>query len=208
MTVVLFDFDGTIADTFDAVLRIADRLAQEFDFKPVTLDEVHQLQQLSAREAIRKVGISPLRLPFLLRRFRIELNQEIGQLKPIPGIPEALKALKHQGHQLGIVTSNSRQNVRTFLEAQGLQSLFDFVASEATLFGKGRAIRLVLQRNHLSSAAAIYVGDEARDIEAARKIGMRVIAVSWGFNVKAALEAQHPDYLVHEPWELVKVLEP
>lgn len=207
VTVIIFDFDGTIADTFETVLKIINRLAKEFGLKPLDSEDVKRYQNLSSREVIKQSEISVVRLPFLLRRLKAELHQEIHQLKLIPGMREALIALKQQGNQLGIVTSNSPENVAIFLESHNLKELFDFTYSGTTIFGKSRVIRRILQQRRLDPRSVVYVGDETRDIEAARTIAVKVVAVSWGFNSSKALVNQQPDYLVNRPDELVEVIE-
>ena len=203
MKVIIFDFDGTIADSFNAVLRISNRLAAEFGYPSTSPEAADQLKHLSSREILRRSNVALWKLPFLVRRFQIELNREICQLHSIAGIKEALLALKQQGDQLGIVTSNSKENVAEFLTAQGWDNLFDFVDTGLTLFGKGRIIQRILKQHNLPRELAIYVGDETRDIEAARKIAIPVIAVSWGFNSKQALATHAPDALIDRPSELV-----
>ena len=200
---IIFDFDGTIADSFDTVFAISNRLADEFGFPITPLEDVDAWKNLSSQEILRRSNVPFVKLPFLLRRLRFELNQEIAGLQPIAGIKEALLELKRQGHHLGIVTSNSRQNVIAFLAAQDMREVFDFVDSGLTLFGKGRIIQKILRHNRIDPATAIYVGDETRDVEAARKIGIKVIAVCWGFNSCKVLGAQQPDFLITNPAELV-----
>lgn len=206
MKEIIFDFDGTIADTFDVVLSISNCLASEFGYPPVQPEEVKHLKNLTSREILKQSGVSLLKLPFLLRRLRVELNREICRLGPIAGIREVLQELKDGGNHLGIVTSNSRENVIAFLEAQQMADLFDFVGSGLTLFGKGRIIQQIIKQQKLDPAIVTYVGDETRDIEAARKIGIRVIAVSWGFNSSQILAEHRPDFLIHRPAELLEVL--
>ena len=200
--IIIFDFDGTIADSFDTVLAISNRLAAEFGYPITSLEDANALKNLSSREILKQSNVPFFKLPFLLRRLRVELNREIARLQPIPGIKEALLELKQQGHHLGIVTSNSKENVIAFLDAQNMRDLFDFIDSGLTIFGKGRIIQQILRQKQIDPATAIYVGDETRDVEAARKIGIKVIAVCWGFNSCTVLAAQKPDSLVHKPAEL------
>jgi HAD superfamily hydrolase (TIGR01549 family) len=206
--VIIFDFDGTIADSFDTVLGIVNRLALEFGFEPFNLDEVKQLRNLNSREIVRQSQsrISVFRLVLLLRRLKAEVNREIRRLQPIDGMTETLWALKQRGDRLGIVTSNSYENVSAFLETHGLKDWFEFIYTGTTIFGKGKVLRRVLRDNTLNAAALIYVGDETRDIEAAKKTGIRVVAVSWGFNSKEILAEQHPDFLIQYPHQLVEVI--
>lgn len=208
MITLIFDFDGTIADSFATVLTIANRLAAEFGFPHTSPDQVNELQHLSSREIVRRSGVSVIRLPFLLRRLRSELNQEIAHLRPIEAMPEVLWSLRLQGYRLGIVTSNSKENVTAFLAGQGLDDAFDFIDSELTLFGKGRVIRRALRQHRLQPSEVVYIGDETRDIEAARNVGIPVIAVSWGFNSAQALAAEQPDALIGHPHELLERFPP
>lgn len=203
--VILFDFDGTIADTLDAIVSITNRLAGEFGYKPSSQDDLAQLKNLNPRAIIKLSGISIFKLPFLIRRVKAELNNEIQGLSPITGIKEALIELKNQGNKLGIITSNSQENVMAFLLKNNLQCLFDFIYS-ATTFGKNKVITKLLRQENLKFEDVIYVGDEIRDIEAARKSQIKAIAVSWGFNSKEVLAEQNPDFLIHQPNELIDVI--
>lgn len=206
VAVIIFDFDGTIADSFDAVLQITNRLAREFGYAPASPEEIKRYQNLNSREILRQSQIPFYQLPFLLRRLKQEMRQDIDTLKPIGGIREALLTIKAQGHTLGIVTSNTEENVRRFLRSHQLDPIFDFLHSGVTLFGKGRTIQRLLRQNHLNPDSVVYVGDETRDIEAARAIKIRVIAVGWGFNSALALSEAQPDDLVLCPQDLVQAI--
>ena len=206
MNVILFDFDGTIADTFETILAIGNRLANEFGYEPADPSEVRQLRNLNTRQIIRQAKVPVFKLPAILHRLQAELRIEIHQSYPIQGIEFALKRLKQQGHQLGIVTSNSAENVTLFLQKHRLEILFDFVCSGASLFGKSRIIRRLCKERAFVPEAVIYVGDETRDIEAARKLKIKVVAVSWGFNSGQILAAYKPDTLVHQPQDLVEAI--
>ncbi|PJF23811.1 MAG: carotenoid oxygenase, partial [Phototrophicales bacterium] len=122
---------------------------------------------LSSREIIRQSNIPMFRLPLLLRRLKVEMSQEINQLQPIAGIQAALVQLQQQGHRLGIVTSNTADNVVAFLRNHQMEGLFDDIQPGVALFGKGRSIRRIARQRQLDPASMVYVGDETRDIEAA-----------------------------------------
>ncbi|MFB2980783.1 HAD-IA family hydrolase [Microseira sp. BLCC-F43] len=203
---IIFDFDGTVADTFDTIVAISNRLALEFGYKQAAPEEIEQIRNLSSREIIRQSGVSIFKLPFILRRLKNELNNEISRLNPLPGIDEALSELKMQGYRLGIITSNDRENVMLFMEKNKLQELFDFIYSGANIFGKSRVINRFLKQANLTPEEVIYVGDETRDIEAAKRSQIKMIAVSWGFNSKTVLAEHNPDFLIHHPNELIQVI--
>lgn len=207
LKVIIFDFDGTVADTFDAIVRISNQLALEFGYKQASPEEIVHIKSLSSRQIIQQSGVSVFKLPFILQKLKSELNNEIHYLKPIPGIREALLEIKNKGNHLGIITSNARENVILFLQKNDLEGVFDFIYSEARIFGKSRAINQFIKRAKLKPTEVIYVGDETRDIEAAKRSHIKMIAVTWGFNSKKVLQEHHPDFLIHHPQQLVEVID-
>ncbi len=204
--VVIFDFDGTLADTLETLLAITNRLAVEFGYPSVDENAVRQLQHLSSRDIIRQTQIPIFKIPFLLRRLKADLHREIHTISPFPGIAESLYEIHSHGHTLGIVTSNSTDNVNAFLETHQLARFFDFVHSGTTIFGKHRIIRRTLKQKGFSEEHVLYVGDETRDIESAARIPVAIAAVTWGFNTRQILAQYQPDYLVDDPRELVQIV--
>lgn len=205
--VIIFDFDGTIADTVDALVSIANRLAIEFGYVQITPDQLTHLRNLSSREIIKYSGISLFKIPFLVKKVKAELKDKIQELQPITGMKESLIELKDYGYQLGIITSNSKDNVTAFLTINELDNLFNFIYSGVTIFGKTTIINNVLKQKQLKPETVIYVGDETRDIEASKKANIKVIAVTWGFNSPEILAKQNPNFVIHHPSELLQVIQ-
>lgn len=205
--VIIFDFDGTIADSHDLLLEITNRLSSEFGYQPVDPEDLLQLKNLSSKEIVDRSKISIFKLPFLLRRVKSEVNRQIVLLKPIPGIEKSLVELNDRGYQLGIITSNTKDNVIAFLENNNLENLFDFVSATSSIFGKHKAIKRFLLQNQIATHQAIYVGDETRDINAAKASNVKVIAVGWGFNSSQVLAQFNPDFSIERPEQLVNAIE-
>lgn len=204
--VIIFDFDGTIADTLDAIVSITNRLAEEFGYKQTSQEDLAILRNLTSRQIIKQSGVSIFKIPFLIKKVKAELNNEIQELSAFIGIKKAFIELKSQGNRLGIVTSNSKENVTAFLHKNGLQELFDFIYSAPTIFGKSKVINRIVKTENIKLEDVIYVGDETRDIEAAKKTHIKAIAVTWGFNSKEVLAEQNPDFLIHKPNELIEAI--
>ena len=203
--VIIFDFDGTLADTIDILLSITNRLSAEYGFKSATKEELAQLRNLNSWQILQYSGISLFKFPLLIRRLKADLHSEIPHIQFFPGIKEVLLELKRRGFQLGIITSNSRENVGTSLEKNGLQGIFTFIYSGST-FGKHKVINKWLRTENINPEQVVYVGDEIRDIDAAKKTGIKVIAVGWGFNSQEALAAHNPDFLIERPQELIEIM--
>ena len=201
--VIIFDFDGTIADTYQAVVAIANGLSSEFGYKPLDAEAQQLLKNLSSKEIIKQSEISWFKLSFLVRRMQKELGKQVSNLQPISGMPELLTELKQQNCTLGIITSNAKENVVAFLKKQNIAHLFDFIYSGATLFGKHRIINKVVKKYQFSKRSVFYVGDETRDIRSAQKSQVSVIAVTWGFNSDTILNQYQPDFLVDDPAKIL-----
>jgi HAD superfamily hydrolase (TIGR01549 family) len=202
---LIFDFDGTIADTMVAIVRLANKYNATLGIPPLDQDEIEAMRGMSSREILKKHRIPLAKLPYLLLHYQRELGQEIDKLGLFPGVREVLLELKALGVKLGILTSNSTENVEKFLQAREIE-VFDFVHSERNLFGKTRALKHVLKEEDVRKDDVIYVGDEARDIEACRRANVPVIAVSWGFQRRDFLADQGPTYIVDSPDEILEIV--
>jgi phosphoglycolate phosphatase len=198
---IVFDFDGTLADTLGTLMAITNRLAPEFGYPQIDDRQLADLQYLSSWEIIKLSRVSLWKIPFLLRRVKEEFQQEVVNVKLFPGITDVLASLRGQGYRLGIVSSNSETNIRCLLRQYQIEHLFEFVATAHT-FGKGGAIAKMLKSHNMSRSEAIYVGDEIRDIHAARSIGIKIVSVGWGFNHPTALMNQQPDLFITKPQAL------
>lgn len=204
--VIIFDFDGTIADSLETLVNISNRLAVQFGYKQTSLAELTQIQNLTSREIIKQSGISIFKVPFLLKKVKAELSLEIRALSLFPGMKEALIELYELGHKLVIISSNSKSNILAFLDYNNLADIFYYIYSGSTIFGKDKVINKFIKQENIDINDVIYVGDETRDIESAKKSQVIAIAVSWGFNTKEVLIKQNPDYLIEQPSELIDIL--
>ncbi|NEP46068.1 MAG: HAD hydrolase-like protein, partial [Okeania sp. SIO2H7] len=157
---IIFDFDGTLADTFELIVSITNRLSPKFGYQPVAEEDIAKLQNLSSRDIIRQSGISYLKIPFLIRRLRNQLKNRIAEVNLFPGIKELILDLKSEGYSVGIITSNSLDNVKKLMALNGLENSFDFIYSVGRLFGKHKAIASLLKREKLNPETVFYVGDE------------------------------------------------
>lgn len=151
------------------------------------------------------MGISIFKLPIVARKIRFEMNKEIVNLKTVVDLKDTLVHLKENGCTLGILTTNSRENVTEFLKKNDLE-LFDFVYSGRAVFGKSRLLKKLMKEKKIPHEDPIYVGDEIRDVEAAKKAGIKVIGVAWGYNTKNALSKSNPDHIVEKPEELKSII--
>jgi phosphoglycolate phosphatase len=188
---VIFDFDGTIADSFPWFLSELNGVAARWRFRPVAAGEEPLLRSMSAREILRHLRVAGWKLPLVARDLRRRMAADIEHIRPFPGVEEALRALSGAGVRLGLATSNGLANVRAVLGDQTL-ALMDLIETGASVHGKGGRLRRMLRAAGLRAGQVLYVGDEIRDAEAARAAGIAFAAVSWGYNSAEALRQVGP----------------
>ena len=116
-----------------------------------------------------------------------------------------LKKLDQAGYKIAIISSNSEDNIKEFLKAEGIDCIED-VFSSTSLFGKDKVINKFLNKHQVDASEVIYVGDEERDIISCKKIGVDVIWVSWGFDLLEVARKHEPDYIVNQPSEILEIV--
>ncbi len=143
----------------------------------------------------------------LFLKGRRRMRHAIKHLRPHAGIPEIIRKLHSEGHELFILSNNSLQNVHHFLHEQKIHKYFLEIYGGVGILGKARGLKRLLKDHKFDLDQAVYVGDELRDIEAAKAIGLRVIAVTWGFAQADKLRANHPTAIADTPAQLMRILE-
>lgn len=198
---LIFDFDGTLADTAERFREILSELARKFGFRQVDDAELEALRSCPTREVVRRLGVPTWKLPLLARHARQLGEKHADQVKLFPEVPGLLERLDRAGVQLAVVSSGSERAVRRVLERHGVESL-RHLACGAGLFGKARKFRRVLRRTGVAPGRALSIGDESRDLEAARATGVAAGAVAWGYADRELLESLGPDFLFEKLQEI------
>ncbi|WP_010215896.1 HAD hydrolase-like protein [Sphingomonas sp. PAMC 26621] len=201
---VIFDFDGTLADSGDWFLSTVDHLADRFKFRRVSADEVESLRGKSTREVIRLLGIPRWKLPAMARYLHALLAQQTDRIALFDGIVPLLDELRDGGVRLALVTSNAEHNARAILGPT--VAAFDWLECGASLFGKARCYRRVLRRSGMLRGEVLSIGDETRDIVAARKVGIVAGSVLWGYARPDALLAMRPDLAFETPAQIAALV--
>lgn len=202
---IIFDFDGTIADTLEHTRCIYNQLASDYSLRRVEAHEMELLRDFSLSELLKHLDISKLRVPSLLSRGTALLRERIAEIPIIPGIAAVIPELRSRTETFGILTSNATENVHLFLDTHGLREHFTFVSSTSKLTGKAKHLKAIRKTFSLRPEEMLYVGDEIRDVKASHKAGIAVAAVSWGFNSRQALHACDPTHLIDEPHHLLEL---
>lgn len=207
MANVIFDFDGTIADTFPLVVDVSYKLAP--GTKRLPSRKIDRLRELPLLTAMRRLGIAYWYMPILMLFVRRRMTPRMAEVPPCDGVVPMLRALQDAGHRMYVLTSNYRENVQIFLKHHKMERFFGEVGTVyyASTGVKTRAIKKMLKRNMLDPKESYYVGNEALDVEAADRAGIKGVATTWGGFNEAALRKVKPFAIIDKPTELVRLLQ-
>jgi len=197
---VIFDFDGTLADTMMIVAKSVNQHAEKFGYRKIDLSLIRDKRAIDVIK--QDMGISLWKVPYLIWRGKKIIQKELQQAKLFPGVMEMIQALQEK-YMVAILTSNRKDTVQHVLDKHKVKipSIYS-----SGLFRKHRSLQNILDKLDLQPDEVIYVGDELRDIEACRKVGIKIISVSWGYNSPQALREAGADFIAGQPEDVVKIM--
>ncbi|MEM7510240.1 MAG: HAD-IA family hydrolase [Bacteroidota bacterium] len=204
---LVFDFDGTIANTPIIAMRIVNELSEEFGFREISAEEFGALKEKKIPEIKKLTGISWWRVPTLINRAREQFKFHIKDVPPVEEMQEVISTLHDRGYQLGILTSNTKEAVTSFLNLHKIDHI-EFIKASKSLFGKGKDLKKIRKKNGFKKSEVVMIGDEVRDIKAAREADVDAVAVTWGFHSRKTLEKEAPTHTVKTPQELLELFPP
>jgi len=207
---VIFDFDGTIADTLPFSFQKFLEIAKLFQIDDLTDRQIiNEIRSKSYQELLQgSFKKAWLKLPFIvymIKNMQKELEKEIEKIKLFPGIKRVLGDLKKNGYKLAIISSNRKESIDKFIKYNNID-MFDFIHGKTDLFGKADYLEKFVKDFKLKKSEVIYIGDEIRDVEACHKVGIKMIGVSWGLHTVEALKKNGVDYIANKPMDIMKII--
>ena len=203
---VAFDFDGVLADSADWMLETLPGLCETFGLARLSRDEIEALRGAPTREVVRALRVPAWKIPLIARRLRRLSEAAASGIAVFPGTPDLLRRLKQLGATTAVVSSNSAETVRAVLGPEVIGSI-DHLDCGVGLFGKATRLRRLARRAAIDPAAAVYVGDETRDVEAASRAGFASAAAAWGYATREVLADSRPTVVADSVHALAEWLE-
>lgn len=207
MPYLLFDFDGTIADSVKPLFNLLNRLAPRFGKEPVSWQEFEKIKEMELAKIAKYLKIPKLKIFMAMPTVLKEYRSIINELQLFPGIRVLLEKLSDSGVPYALLSSNRDENLTDFLQKHELHG-FEWVEGTDGVLAKQRSLQRLIHRHKLNKDSLYYIGDEMRDIEAARACQIKVISVSWGLHSRELLSTAKPDFLVDEPSEIFEIIRP
>ncbi|MCL1990765.1 MAG: pyrophosphatase PpaX [Defluviitaleaceae bacterium] len=207
---ILFDFDGTLADTNPLIIRtFTETFAAILPHLKVTQDEILTCIGPTLEQTGEKyLPENPDQFVSYYRMLNVKYHDDMIDI--YPGIQEMLAVLQEKGLTLVIVSSKKRDFVIRGLKKLALFHFFDaIVAGDDVTNPKPHSepIDQVLAHYGLLPTECLMVGDNSHDIECARAAGVKSIAVGWAVKGVDYLKQFNPDYLINDAMEIVEIIE-
>lgn len=198
---LIFDFDGTIANSFEQAIQILYEIQYKAGFNYTKKELTYILRNNTTKQLINKFKISKLKLLILIFMVRKKFKEHQNSLKPYVEIKTTLEELsKH--YDLYLLTSNNKDIVEEFLTNNDLQ-YFKKKYCRVGLLSKAKKMEHVIKKLNLNKDSAFYIGDEVRDFKASNEVGITPLIATWGYHSKELLKKNHIPTLINNPKELI-----
>jgi len=202
---VLFDFDGTIADSSIALLSAFNYLSREFKYKQISIDELGELRnQEGLKLLVGKLGWKFWNIPTFTRRMREEIAIRQSDIGLFSDIDSVIKEL-HKTSRLGIISSNSPATITAFLQHFKLENYFECVIGDAGYFSKKHSFLNFMDNYRVTADDILYVADEGRDISFCNRLNIPIISVTWGYDDIKILKKKKPTYIAQNPYDILTI---
>ncbi len=205
MKYIIFDFDGTLADSTAVFASAWNTIAQKYKFKGIALKEIESLKKLSIAERSKLFDFPMYKLPMILPQFYRLYRQSLNDVHLYDGMKEVLMEIDQRGYKILIISSNSQENILEFLKMNGIHCVSNVLCSNR-IFGKDKVIKKFLKDSGITPSEVLYIGDEQRDIVACKKVGVPIIWVSWGYDAIEVVQQEEPEYTVATPQEILNII--
>ena len=154
MQYVIFDFDGTIADSLPVAIDITNDLSDRLGIKKLDMSRIEEYKRMEPKDFLKQMEVPLWKLPFFAGFYHKAFKERIDSLKIFDNMDVVLKELASK-YKLGIVSSNSEENIKNVLDRYGLFDKFEFIHSQPQIFGKSASLRKILRRRNLTVNDAV-----------------------------------------------------
>lgn len=199
---VIFDFDGTLADTYPWFISIFDEFAARYNLPRLEKPALEALRKVDIRNISKIYNISFWKMTRMGTHLKKRMASEIEQIQLVDGMQGLIDGLRDRGIRLAVVSSNHEGNVRQVLGERNA-ALFEAFECGVKLGGKKVKFEKILRRTGVPSGQTLSLGDELRDLRASRQAGIQFGAVTWGYADAETLRSHEPDALFDQPEEIL-----
>ena len=205
MKYIIFDFDGTLADSTDVFIQAWNLYAPKYRYDPIDIEGVIATKHLSLSQRARVYHFPMYKLPIILPKVYRYFKENVKEVKLFEGIKDMLSGLTQEGYKIVVVSSNAKENIELLFKQEGVESVSEVLTS-SRIFSKDTVLKKFMKQKRVTPDDILYVGDELRDILACNKVNVPFMWVSWGIDGFDLVGKENPKYVVHKPEEITEIL--
>jgi phosphoglycolate phosphatase len=205
---IVFDFDGTLADSAKVALEVYNEMAEEYKFKKLTMEQYKKLSSLTLKDRFKEIGVpyyKPWLILELIKKARKEYGKLLDSISLFDGIHSVLQELDKRGYIISIISTNSRDDIKSFIKGKKLDFIKEVYSSKG-LYGKAEVLKSYIKKNSIDKKELLYVADELRDLKICKKLNIDILSVTWGFDSRDLLSKYEPTYMIHEVEGILNVV--
>jgi len=202
---VIFDFDGTLADSYPWFLSVFDEIAQRFQLPRLERAELDQLRKVDIHRISSEFNVPFWKMIQIGGHLKKMMASQIDKVRLVEGMQTVIDALYAAQIRMAVVSSNAEENIRSVLGAHNA-GLFEVYECGVSMFGKKAKFEKVLKKMGIQAERALCLGDELRDLRSARQAGIAFGAVTWGYTDRSMLEKHTPDAVFSSPEQILELV--
>ena len=198
---IIFDWSGVVRDSVTSQLWIVNRIFKKYEVGEITPEEFRENWEQPPVLFYQKYlpeGYNEEERKKLFRE--LQLDTDCPRPAPFSGVVKLIRKCKEAGYFLVVVSSDFPETLLPEVKEYGLEDTFSEVIAEAN--NKLEAVQRIIKDDHLNPQDTFFIGDSNHEIDVSKKVGIKSVAVTWGFVSEQKLRAGNPDYIAHDPAEL------
>jgi phosphoglycolate phosphatase len=202
---VIFDFDGTLADSYPWFLTVFEDLAKRYKLPHLEETDLDKLRALDIRQILKEYHIPFWKMLVIGNHLKKLMGSQIEKISLVNGMQSVIETLGEQDIKLAVVTSNAEKNVRRVLGSQNM-AYIDYIESSVPMYGKKEKFKKILKKTGIPASQALSIGDEVRDLKSSHAAKIAFGAVTWGYTDLSILQVHSPEEVFAHPAQILEAV--
>lgn len=201
---IIFDWSGVVKDALTSQHWLTNQVFKKHGLEPLSIEEFaenwEQPYQLFYNKYLPNLSMEEEEKDYL----EAMRSKECPKAQPVAGMVELIKTLKERGYFLTVISSDHSETILNEIKEYGLENVFIEIINN--VHDKFNSAKNLLQKYNLDLSETYFIGDSNHEVDVAKKLGIKSIAVTWGLcNIKR-LKSVNPDFLINNVKELENIL--
>lgn len=202
---IIFDWSGVVRDTVTNQMWIINQIFKKYGVREISTEEFRENWKQPPALFYQKYLPEGYNEEERTKLFQeLQLDKDCPKAVAFPEVVKLIHTCKESGYFLAVVSSDFPETLLPEVQKYGLENVFNEIITDAN--DKLEPVQKIIKDNNLNLQDTFFVGDSNHEVDVAKKVGIKSIAVTWGFTSEQKLSAHDPDYIAHNTEELESVI--